>query len=169
MKDRCMLSPDAVAISARQSALPVLPVCIEPGIYEHKLRPYRPKINSAWRSVAKVKTRVWLLLTGWRIDIMSVTEVAKALEKQRRSPAATWQKGTVTMARVEELLQMKSEGRVLNMDDSTLIARFVDRVERRGEADRKEEVDAHLAELKEIRDGIDQRALKSAFITFLVL
>src|SRR5690606_2727929 len=87
---------------------------------------------------------------------------AKALVKLRedKSLANLAQQEAETMTRVEELLQMKSDGRVLNMDDSALIGRFVDRVERRGEADRKDEVDAHMAELKAIRDGIDPRAFE---------
>jgi len=84
-------------------------------------------------------------LTGWRIDIMSVSEAAvKALAQLREDPnlAALAEEETETMARVEALLQQKDEGRVLSLDDSNLVARFVDRVEKRGEADRKIEEDA---------------------------
>jgi N utilization substance protein A len=65
-----------------------------------------------------------------------------------------------TMARVEALLQQKDEGRVLNLDDSNLIARFVDRVEKRGEVDRKVEEDARQAEIRKVRESIDPRAFQ---------
>ena len=102
-------------------------------------------------------------LTGWRIDIMSVSEAAsKALVQLRSDPglAKLAAEETDTMARVETLLEQKEEGRVLNLDDSNLIARFVDRVEKRGEADRKVEEDARQAEIRKIRESIDTRAFE---------
>lgn len=102
-------------------------------------------------------------LTGWRIDIMSVSEAAsKALVQLRSGPglAKLAAEETETMARVEALLEQKEEGRVLNLDDSNLIARFVDRVEKRGEADRKVEEDARQAEIRKIRESIDPRAFE---------
>ena len=102
-------------------------------------------------------------LTGWRIDIMSVSEAAsKALVQLRSDPglAKLAAEETETMARVEALLEQKEEGRVLNLDDSNLIARFVDRVEKRGEADRKVEEDARQAEIRKIRESIDTRAFE---------
>ncbi len=102
-------------------------------------------------------------LTGWRIDIMSVSEAAsKALVQLRSDPglAKLAAEETDTMARVETLLEQKEEGRVLNLDDSNLIARFVDRVEKRGEADRKVEEDARQAEIRKIRESIDPRAFE---------
>ena len=102
-------------------------------------------------------------LTGWRIDIMSVSEAAsKALAQLRKDPslAKLAAEEADTMARVETLLQQKDEGRVLNLDDSNLIARFVDRVEKRGEADRKVEEDARQAEIRKMRESIDPRAFQ---------
>ena len=102
-------------------------------------------------------------LTGWRIDIMSVSEAAsKALVQLRSDPglAKLAAEETDTMARVETLLEQKEEGRVLNLDDSNLIARFVDRVEKHGEADRKVEEDARQAEIRKIRESIDPRAFE---------
>ncbi len=102
-------------------------------------------------------------LTGWRIDIMSVSEAAvKALEQLRSDPslAKLAAEEADTMAKVEALLQQKEEGRVLNLDDSNLIARFVDRVEKRGEADRKIEEDARQAEVRKLRESIDARAFE---------
>jgi N utilization substance protein A len=102
-------------------------------------------------------------LTGWRIDIMSVSEAAgKALELLRKDPslAKLAAEEADTMAKVEALLQQKEDGRVLNLDDSTLIARFVDRIEKRGEADRKVEEDARQAEIRKLRETIDPRAFE---------
>ena len=102
-------------------------------------------------------------LTGWRIDIMSVSEAAsKALTQLRTDPSLVKlaEEEADTMARVEVLLQQKEEGRVLNLDDSNLIARFVDRLEKRGEVDRKVEEDARQAEIRKVRESIDPRAFE---------
>jgi len=102
-------------------------------------------------------------LTGWRIDIMSVSEAAsRALEQLRKDPslAKLAAEEADTIARVEALLQQKEEGRVLNLDDSNLIARFVDRVEKRGEVKRKVEEDARQTEIRKMRESIDPRAFE---------
>ncbi|MDD2521422.1 MAG: transcription termination factor NusA [Anaerolineaceae bacterium] len=157
-------SPDAaVYISKAISPARVSGVYLNPSIYEHKTATVVVPEDQLSLAIGREgqNARLAAKLTGWRIDIMSISEAAaKALIKLREDPslAALAEKEADTMARVEELLQMKSEGRILNMDDSTLIGRFVDRVERRGEADRKDEVDAHMAELKAVRDEIDPRA-----------
>ncbi len=94
---------------------------------------------------------------------MSVSEAAgKALELLRKDPslAKLAAEEADTMTKVEALLQQKEEGRVLNLDDSTLIARFVDRIEKRGEADRKVEEDARQAEIRKLRESIDPRAFE---------
>ncbi|MGB4595781.1 MAG: transcription termination factor NusA [Anaerolineaceae bacterium] len=102
-------------------------------------------------------------LTGWRIDIMSVTEAAgKALvnlqEDHRLAELAVREAETVV--KVQDLLAKKAEGRVLSIDDTTLLARFVDRVEKRGEADRKAVEDAVQAHIKVVREAIDARAFQ---------
>ncbi len=102
-------------------------------------------------------------LTGWRIDILSVTEAAaKAMVKLREDPSLQElaAKETETVARVEDLLQKKAEGRALSMDDNTLLTRFVDRVEKRGEADRKRQDDEREASIRATREGIDPRAFE---------
>ena len=156
-------NPDAaVYISKAISPARVAGVYLNPSIYDHKTATVVVPEDQLSLAIGREgqNARLAAKLTGWRIDIMSVSEAAaKALSKLREdeSLAELAKAESETMTRVEELLHMKSEGRVLNMDDSTMIARFVDRVERRGEADRKEEVDAHMAELKAIRESIDQR------------
>ncbi len=102
-------------------------------------------------------------LTGWRIDIMSIPEAAhRALLQLRENEelAEYAQAEAETMAKVDELLQKKEEGRPLSLDDNTLIARFVDRFERRGEEKRKQIEDERAQEIKRIRDEIDPRAFE---------
>lgn len=102
-------------------------------------------------------------LTGWRIDIMSVTEAAaKAAVSLKEDPklAELAEQEAETMQTVQELLTKKEEGRVLSIDETTLLARFVDRVEKRGEADRKAVEDAAQARVKMIRESIDPRAFE---------
>lgn len=102
-------------------------------------------------------------LTGWRIDIMSIPEAAhRALLQLRENEelAEHAQAEAETMAKVDELLQKKEEGRPLSLDDNTLIARFVDRFERRGEEKRKQIEDERAQEIKRIRDEIDPRAFE---------
>lgn len=159
-------NPDsAVYISKAISPARVTGVYLNPSIYEHKTATVVVPEDQLSLAIGREgqNARLAAKLTGWRIDIMSVSEAAaKALIKLREDPslAELAKEEAATMTRVEELLQMKSEGRVLSLDDSTLIGRFVDRVERRGEADRKEELDAHMAELKAVRDDIDPRAFE---------
>ncbi|MDD3949380.1 MAG: hypothetical protein PHT43_07940, partial [Anaerolineaceae bacterium] len=141
----------------------VVGVYLNPSFTEHKTATVVVPEDQLSLAIGREgqNARLAAKLTGWRIDIMSVSEAAaKALLKLRgdSSLAELAKAEADTMTRVEELLQAKSDGRVLNLDDSALIGRFVDRVERRGEADRKEEVDAHIAELKAIRESIDPRA-----------
>lgn len=102
-------------------------------------------------------------LTGWRIDIMSVTEAAgKALvalqEDHKLSELAAQEAETIV--KVGDLLAKKAEGRTLTIDDNTVLARFVDRIEKRGEADRKAIEDAVQAQIKTVRDSIDPRAFQ---------
>jgi len=157
-------SPDAaVYISKAISPARVLGVYLNPSVNEHKTATVVVPEDQLSLAIGREgqNARLAAKLTGWRIDIMSVSEAAaKALIKLREdeSLAALAEQEKDNMVRVEELLQAKSEGRVMSLDDSALISRFVDRVERRGEADRKEEADAQLAEIKAIKDTIDPRA-----------
>ncbi|MEA4812898.1 MAG: transcription termination factor NusA [Anaerolineaceae bacterium] len=102
-------------------------------------------------------------LTGWRIDIMSVSEASyKALAKLNEDPklAELAHTEAEAIARVKELLTKKEEGKPLSLDDGMLLAKFVDRVERRGEADRKLVEDANQAKLREIRASIPASAFE---------
>src|SRR5574340_367922 len=73
-------------------------------------------------------------LTGWRIDIKSLPEAAadvlNRLQKEE-SLAVIAEQEADTMARVGDLLARKAEGRPLAPEEFEVLARFVDRVEKR--------------------------------------
>ncbi len=73
-------------------------------------------------------------LTGWRIDIKSLPEaVSDALMKLQSDTSLSEiaEKEAENIARIEELLQRKNEGRPLTPEEYDELAKFVDRVERR--------------------------------------
>jgi len=100
-------------------------------------------------------------LTGWRIDIMSLTEATgKALLKLKENPsyAEMVESETENMLKIEDLLQKKAEGRPLPPEDYKFMSRFVDRIEKRGEAERKVEHEAEQAHIAEIKTTIPKLA-----------
>ncbi|MEL7644886.1 MAG: transcription termination factor NusA [Anaerolineaceae bacterium] len=102
-------------------------------------------------------------LTGWRIDIMSVPEAAsRALVKLSEDPSLKDMavQESDTIARITDILKKKEEGKTITLEENALMARFVDRVEKRGEADRKQEDAAAQAQLKALRASIDPRAFE---------
>ncbi|MGC8856953.1 MAG: transcription termination factor NusA, partial [Anaerolineae bacterium] len=81
-----------------------------------------------------VNARLAAKLTGWRIDIKSVVEAAgDALAKLRSDAelAAMLPAVTALMPQVEEILAKKAENRPVTPEEYDLLAKFVDRVERR--------------------------------------
>ncbi len=73
-------------------------------------------------------------LTGWRIDIKSVVEAsADALGKLQSDVelAAALPNAVETIPQVQEVLAKKAENRPVTPEEYSLIAQFVDRVERR--------------------------------------
>ncbi len=81
-------------------------------------------------------------LTGWRIDIKSQIEGATdALRKLHEDPAYAEMalREQDAMEKVSVMLEKKAEGRPLPMEDYDLMAKFIDRVERRIEEKRREE------------------------------
>ncbi len=102
-------------------------------------------------------------LTGWRIDIMSVSEAAgKALVKlnEDASLAELAKEEAENVIRVQELLKKKEEGGTLTLEETSFLARFVDRVERHGEAIRREEDAAEQARIQAVKETIDPRAFE---------
>ena len=72
-------------------------------------------------------------LTGWRIDIKSLTESTSdwlfALKNQPDLKALAEQEQE-SVARCEEIMARKAEGRVLSNDETDFMAQFVDRLEK---------------------------------------
>lgn len=118
-------------------------------------------------------------LTGWRIDIKSVTEAAgDALVKLKEDAelAAMLPKAVEQMPLVEEILAKKAEERPVTPEEYTLLGQFVDWVERRTiqikeEAAREE--DERIAALRaEIPPAafempIDQSGIKEHIVNIL--
>ena len=81
-------------------------------------------------------------LTGWRIDIKSQVEAAEeALSKLREDPAYAEmaEREAEAIDKVAIMLEKKAEGRPLPPEDYDFMAKFIDRVERRLEKQRREE------------------------------
>ena len=73
-------------------------------------------------------------LTGWRIDIKSLTEATgDAIVKLKNDPelAALLPNMVESIPSVEEILAKKAEGRPITPEEYTVLSQFVDRVERR--------------------------------------
>lgn len=73
-------------------------------------------------------------LTGWRIDIKSLTEAAgDAIVKLQSDPelAALLPAAVESIPAVEEVLAKKAENRPITPEEYTMLGQFVDRVERR--------------------------------------
>lgn len=73
-------------------------------------------------------------LTGWRIDIKSLTEAAgDSLNKLRTDSelSAMLPAAVEAMPQVEEVLAKKAEGRAITPEEYSALGQFVDRVERR--------------------------------------
>jgi N utilization substance protein A len=73
-------------------------------------------------------------LTGWRIDIKSLTEAASdAIRKLQSDPelAGLLPTAVESIPAVEEVLAKKAENRPVTPEEYTMLGQFVDRVERR--------------------------------------
>lgn len=72
-------------------------------------------------------------LTGWRIDIKSLSEAAADILYRLQNDAKlarTAEKEKETVGKVEDLLARKAEGRPLAQEEYDQIAKFIDRVEK---------------------------------------
>jgi transcription termination/antitermination protein NusA len=84
-------------------------------------------------------------LTGWRIDIKSLTEAATdAIMKLKSDPelAALLPNAIESLPAVEEVLTKKAESRPITPEEYTMLGQFMDRVERRTLQIREEAVRA---------------------------
>ncbi|MGV8025527.1 MAG: transcription termination factor NusA [Anaerolineaceae bacterium] len=95
-------------------------------------------------------------LTGWRIDIKSLSEAVSdwlfALQNEERfaEKASLFQK---EVEKAEEIVAHKAEGRILNMEDYDTLAKFVDLMEKDLYAERQEIIAA--------REKVVQEALQT--------
>ncbi len=118
-------------------------------------------------------------LTGWRIDIKSLTEAtADAIQKLQSDAelAALLPAVVESIPAVEEVLTKRAEGRPVTPEEYTMLAQFVDRVERRTiqiqEDAAREEEERVLAARAEIPPAafhmpLDQAGLKEHVYTIL--
>jgi N utilization substance protein A len=103
-------------------------------------------------------------LTNWRIDIKSVVEAASdALHRiQTEADMATIAEAEADkVAQLAEILAKKAENRPLAPEEYTLLAQFVDRVERRVVEEQKAVEQANLEKLAELRAEIGELAFES--------
>jgi len=106
-------------------------------------------------------------LTGWRIDIMSLPEAAsKTRQKLLETPslAELAVAESENILKIDDLLQKKSEGRPLSLEDNLFMTRFVDRIEKRDQAERKAEDDALQLRIKQIKSEIPAIAFETSIL-----
>ena len=102
-------------------------------------------------------------LTGWRIDIKSISECASIRSTTQNDPALEQilEAEQKVIPQVEEALANKASGRPLAPEDYDLLIRFIDRVEKRivsrAEAARKVSED----KLAELRSSIPAQAFET--------
>jgi N utilization substance protein A len=100
-------------------------------------------------------------LTGWRIDIKSLTEAAgDAIVKVQQDPemAAIAEAEHDRIATIEEILTKKSQGRPLTPEEFLSLIQFVDRVERHTVEQKKATAAAEEERLSTARAGIPEAA-----------
>ncbi len=100
-------------------------------------------------------------LTGWRIDIKSLTEAATdALYKLQHDPTLSVlaEAEKANAVKVEESLAKKAEGKPLTPEEFDFMAKFVDRVERKAIAKTEEQKKQEEELLEEIKKSIPASA-----------
>ena len=100
-------------------------------------------------------------LTSWRIDIKSLPEAASdALHKLQAdtSFAALVEPERDNIARMEELLARKADGRPLTPEEYDFMSKFVDRVERKATTKTAEQKKAEEDRFSELKKGIPASA-----------
>ncbi len=103
-------------------------------------------------------------LTGWRIDIKSLTEATgDALSKLQTSPdlAAIAESEKAHVPVIEGILGKKAENRPVTPEEYSLMAQFVERVERRTIEKQKAEAAAEEQRIREAREGIPTAAFET--------
>lgn len=100
-------------------------------------------------------------LTGWRIDIKSLPEAVSdwlfALQNNEEY-AEKAEQFKEEIAKTEDIMARKTEGRILNMEDYDSLARFVDHMEKGLFAERQEVIAAREKVIQEALQTIPKRA-----------
>ncbi|MCJ7625522.1 MAG: transcription termination factor NusA, partial [Anaerolineaceae bacterium] len=102
-------------------------------------------------------------LTGWRIDIKSLSEAAAdALNKLQMDPTLNEmaEAETETMLLISDSLARKSEGRPLTPEEYSSLANFMDRVEKRIAVQYEPEEEPEDTQVQEIRASIPEEAFQ---------
>ncbi|MFN8461458.1 MAG: transcription termination factor NusA [Anaerolineales bacterium] len=119
-------------------------------------------------------------LTGWRIDIKSITEAAGDAIKKLQSDAALAEMlpaAVELIPAVEEILAKKAENRPVTPEEYTTLGQFVDRVEKRTIQIKEEAARAEAQAAGEVMSGIptaafamplDQAGIKEHIFNILV-
>lgn len=104
-------------------------------------------------------------LTNWRIDIKSVVEAASDALHRLQTQAdmvAIAETESDKIGQVAEVLQKKADNRPLAPEEYTLLAQFVDRIERRLVEGQKAAEQANLDKLAELRAEIGELAFENS-------
>ncbi len=104
-------------------------------------------------------------LTNWRIDIKSVVEAASDALHRLQTQAdmiAIAETESDKVGQVAEVLQKKADNRPLAPEEYTLLAQFVDRIERRLVEGQKAAEQANLDKLAELRAEIGELAFENS-------
>jgi len=104
-------------------------------------------------------------LTNWRIDIKSVVEAASDALHRLQTQAdmvAIAETESDKVGQVAEILQKKADNRPLAPEEYTLLAQFVDRIERRLVEGQKAAEQASLDKLAELRAEIGELAFENS-------
>ncbi|MCG2785699.1 MAG: transcription termination factor NusA [Anaerolineae bacterium] len=104
-------------------------------------------------------------LTNWRIDIKSVVEAASdAIHRIQTQPqlASIAEAEAEKMVQLAEILQKKADNRPLAPEEYSMLAQFVERVERRMVDDQKAAEQASLDKLSDVRAEIGELAFENS-------
>lgn len=101
-------------------------------------------------------------LTGWRIDIKSVTEaIQDALANLSRPALADLGSQTALIEEMQRILEKKAANKTVQPEEYSAMARFADMVERRMLAERQVAQQARLAEINAVKSTLPPQAFKT--------
>jgi len=103
-------------------------------------------------------------LTGWRIDIKSLPEAAAdTLYKLQNDPSlgAMAELEKENVAKMEDLLARKGEGKPLTPEEYDFMSKFVDRIEKKATAKTAEQKQAEEDRFAELKKGIPSKAFET--------